>query len=77
MQFLKANFACLASLLQRSSTRTGEKNEISFIQIKENKMIRCNFLRLILPVKHPYFNEVQPGLAKRMKLVSFKLKRTK
>ena len=45
MQSLKANLACLASLLQRSSTRTGEKNEISFIQTKENKMIRCNFLR--------------------------------
>ena len=50
MQFLKANLACLASLLQRSSTRTGEKNEISFIQTKENKMIRCNFLKPILLV---------------------------
>ena len=48
MQFLKANPACLASLLQRSVTRTGEKNEISFILTKENKMIRCNFLNLIL-----------------------------
>ena len=50
MQFLKANIACLASLLQRNSTRTGEKNEISFIQTKENKMIRCNLLKLILLV---------------------------
>ena len=48
MQFLKANPACLASLLQRSVTRTGEKNEISFILTKENKRIRCNFLNLIL-----------------------------
>ena len=51
MQCLKANLACLASLLQRSSTWTGEKNEISFIQTKENnKMNRCNFLKLILLV---------------------------
>ena len=48
MQFLKANLAFLASLLQRSVTRTGELNEISFIETKENKMIRCNFLNLIL-----------------------------
>ena len=50
MQFLKANIAGLASLLQRNSNRSGEKNEISFIQTKENKMIRCNFLKLILLV---------------------------
>ena len=50
MQFLKANFACLASLLQRSSTGTSEKNDISFIQTKENKMIRYNLLKLILLV---------------------------
>ena len=54
MQFPKANLACLESLLQRSSTRTGKKNEISFIKTKENKMIRGNFLKVIL---HPYFNE--------------------
>ena len=50
MQFPKANLACLESILQRSSTRTGKKNEISFIKTKENKMIRSNFLKVILLV---------------------------
>ena len=50
MQFPKANLASLASLLQRSSTRTGKKNEINFIQTKENEMIRSKFLKLIMLV---------------------------
>ena len=45
MQFLKANIAGLASLLNEIQTELAKR-----IQTKENKMIRCNLLKLILLV---------------------------